>query len=338
MPALFTKISMRPVRCSTDSTNSCAAASWVRSAANAITRLPVASSSLARSWIRSVVDVIATCAPAACSFRAIANPIPSAPPAPVTIAVCPSRFIALGRYSTPSLVVQVHARFDGAFRAGNLQQLRIKLHERMLHRGVLVMTFPAIIPARRHRARGISRAIEIEVRPLVREPRFVFDFDVQALEIRLVAAMFVDRAARGRAVDLQYKHGLVRPLAVGCKIVIRRRRDDNVRETLRSARALVVDHAKAGRNVHPAPVTLRAQEFAVFRKLRLSGGTLRLARSGKQPQKDAGGSKNAYQQAFLHRTLLMSCIGRGCGKTMAPHAIAVDDILSAFVSILARDA
>src|SRR6266852_2198341 len=287
MPALFTKISMRPVRCSTDSTNSCAAASWVRSAANAITRLPVASSSLARSWIRSVVEVIATCAPIACSRRAIANPIPSALPAPVTIAVCPSRFIALGRYSTPSLVVQVHARFDGAFCAGDLQQFRIKLHERMLHSGVLVMTFPAIIPARCDRARGICRAIEIEVRPLVREPRFVFDFDVQALEIRLVPAMFVDRAARGRAVNLQHKHGFVRPPAVGDKIVVPSRRAENICETLRTARALVVAHPVPGRDVHPAPVTLRAQQFAVFSKLRLRGGTLRLARCGKQPEKGA---------------------------------------------------
>src|SRR5260370_17709133 len=125
----------------------------------------------------------------------MANPIPSALPAPVTIAVCPSRFKALGRYSTPSLVVQVHARFDGAFRAGNLQQLRIKLHERMLHSGVLVVTFPAVILARRDRARGFSHGIEIEVPPLIREPPFVLTFDVQALEIRFVAALLVVPAA-----------------------------------------------------------------------------------------------------------------------------------------------
>src|SRR5216683_2897140 len=229
----------------------------------------------------------------------MANPIPSALPAPVTIAVCPSRFIALGRYSTPSLVVQVHAGLDGAFRAGDLQQFRIKLYEGMLHCSVLVMTFPAIIPSGRHRARGFSQAIEIEVRPLVREPRFVFDFDVQALEIRLVAAMFVDRAARGRAVDLQHKHGFVRPLAISGEIVIRRRRDENVREALRATGTLVVAHAKAGRNVDPAPVSLRAQQFAVFSKLRLCGGTLRLARLESSPRKTLAAATMLISKLFF---------------------------------------
>src|ERR1700680_2508949 len=126
----------------------------------------------------------------------MANPIPSALPAPVIMAVCPSKLMALGRYSTRLLIVQMHAGLDSVFRARDLQQLRIKLHERMLHRGILVMAFPAIIPARRQRARGFFHAFEIEISPLVRKPSLVFHFYVQTLKILLVAAMFIDRAAR----------------------------------------------------------------------------------------------------------------------------------------------
>src|SRR4029077_5023585 len=140
-----------------------------------------------------------TCAPAASSFRAMANPIPSALPAPVTMAVCPYRLMALGRYSTPALIVQVHARFDRPFRTRDLEQLRIKLHEGVLHRCILLVAFPAVIPARRHRARGLFRAVEIEIRPLVGESRFVLPFHVQARKILLVTSVLIDRAARRRA-------------------------------------------------------------------------------------------------------------------------------------------
>src|SRR5207248_2642048 len=73
----------------------------VRSATN-----PVTPSSPARSWIRRVVDTIATSAPSAARRRAVAYPIPSGLPAPVTRATRPSsRSVCAGEVADGALVM-----------------------------------------------------------------------------------------------------------------------------------------------------------------------------------------------------------------------------------------
>src|SRR6266849_1946163 len=142
--------------------------------------------------MRSVVEVIASCAPAASKPRAIANPIPAELPAPVTIAICPCKTCSM----TPldkHLLVQSHSSLNRSLHPGNPQQLRIKLHKGMLHRGILFMALPAVVLARRVCTRCFRRTSEIKVSPFVRKSRFIFYFHVQAGELRLIAAVLVDR-------------------------------------------------------------------------------------------------------------------------------------------------
>src|SRR5262245_11367399 len=84
-PALLTRTCTSPSGSPIASASAPTSASTVRSATN-----PTAPSSAARSWIRFVVDTIATVAPSERSRAAIAKPIPSGLPAPVTSATRPS--------------------------------------------------------------------------------------------------------------------------------------------------------------------------------------------------------------------------------------------------------
>ena len=57
---------------------------------------PALRSSLTLSWIRAVVALIITAAPSSASSLAVAKPMPSGPPAPVTTATRPDRSNAAG--------------------------------------------------------------------------------------------------------------------------------------------------------------------------------------------------------------------------------------------------
>ncbi len=96
MPALLTSTSTRPHDAVTWPTSRSAWAGSVRSATRASVSAPSAASSAARSWHRSVVEVSATRAPIAASSRAVAKPIPSGPPLPVTRATRLSRRKGMG--------------------------------------------------------------------------------------------------------------------------------------------------------------------------------------------------------------------------------------------------
>src|ERR1700674_1551053 len=95
--------------------------------------------------MRSVVEVITTRAPAACSRRAMAKPIPSALPAPVITTCCPLNVAAIpdspsriihrpGRPDSICLffVFQMHGYLDRPFFCRHFQKLGIELHEGML--------------------------------------------------------------------------------------------------------------------------------------------------------------------------------------------------------------
>ena len=90
IPALFTRMSIRPNRSSTAPTIAPACSRSVRSAMNEAASTPPAASSSRRSWIRSLVDVTATAAPSRPSARAHAAPMPVGLPAPVTNATRPA--------------------------------------------------------------------------------------------------------------------------------------------------------------------------------------------------------------------------------------------------------
>src|SRR5262245_29220496 len=90
-PALLTRTSTSPNCSITASASAPTSASSVRSATK-----PVTPSSVARSWMRRVVDTIATVAPTSRSRRAVAYPMPSSLPAPVTSATRPSRLSPVG--------------------------------------------------------------------------------------------------------------------------------------------------------------------------------------------------------------------------------------------------
>src|ERR1700687_816993 len=220
IPALLTRMSILPVRSSTDSTRRFAAASSVRSAKNASTRCPFGSSSLARSWMRSVVELIATHAPAACSLRATAKPIPCALPVPVTSAVCPLNSIGI---PCELFFSQVYRRFDCAFSARHLEQFRVELHEGMFHGGVLFVALPALVLPRCYGAGVLGIGAEAEIRPRVGKALLVFDLDGQSFQVFLIGTMLVDRSVRGRAIFLQHEDRFVRPLAVGQEIFVGRR-------------------------------------------------------------------------------------------------------------------
>src|SRR5262249_33971413 len=152
----------------------------------------------------------------------IAKPMPSALPAPVTIAVCPAN-------CTREIVsIQVDRFLDRTLCAGNGKKFWIKLHKTVLDGRVPVMATPAIIFAGSHCASSLCRAIEIEISPLVAEARLVFHFDIEAMEVVLEAAVFVNGAARSRAVDFQDEHGLVGPRAVSNEIIVSGRGDEDV--------------------------------------------------------------------------------------------------------------
>src|SRR5258707_665185 len=80
--------------------------------------------------------------------------------------------------------------------------------------------------------------------------------------------MLVDRAARRRPIDLEDEHGLVQPLAVGHKVVIRGGRYENIGEHLHPVRTLAVAHTVSRRDVHPFSIPFWPQQFSVRRKLR----------------------------------------------------------------------
>src|ERR1700730_5305916 len=115
----------------------------------------------------------------------------------------------------------------------------------MLDGRVGFVTLPAVILARSGWTRSLLARIEIEVGPLVSEAFFIFDFDVQAHEVFLIVAVLVDRALRGRAVDLEYKDGLVRPGPASQVVVVGSRVHKNVREHLHSVASLLgITHAQ----------------------------------------------------------------------------------------------
>ncbi len=108
-PALLTITSTGPSCSAIASASAPTSASTVRSATK-----PVTPSSPARSWIRRVVDTMATSAPSATSRRAVAYPMPSGLPAPVTRATLPSR------RSAAVVVVGVAVRWVAAGVAGSV--------------------------------------------------------------------------------------------------------------------------------------------------------------------------------------------------------------------------
>src|SRR6266702_2635890 len=96
MPALLTTMSSRPHCPSAADTRFCAAPGSVRSPVTPATSNPARRSSLTLSWTRAVVAPIITAAPSSASSRAVAKPIPSGLPAPVTTATRPARSNAAG--------------------------------------------------------------------------------------------------------------------------------------------------------------------------------------------------------------------------------------------------
>jgi len=91
MPALLTTMSNRPQRCSAADTSSDAASVSVRSATIPATSKPVLRSAVTLASILAVVALIITAAPSSASSLAVAKPMPSALPAPVTTATRPDR-------------------------------------------------------------------------------------------------------------------------------------------------------------------------------------------------------------------------------------------------------
>src|SRR5919204_2208352 len=89
IPAALTRISSGPSAERAASASSKASERALRSAGRAKTSAPCERSSSARSWIRSVVEVMATAAPSRARRRALAKPIPSELPQPVTRALRP---------------------------------------------------------------------------------------------------------------------------------------------------------------------------------------------------------------------------------------------------------
>ncbi|MNG14091.1 hypothetical protein D3C84_978200 [compost metagenome] len=89
MPALFTRMSTRPQRDSAQVARSRTCCSSVRSAALPSASKPSARSSATRWAIRALLAVTINFAPAAPSRRAIAMPMPSSLPAPLTSATWP---------------------------------------------------------------------------------------------------------------------------------------------------------------------------------------------------------------------------------------------------------
>ncbi len=96
MPALLTTMSSRPHCSSAAGTSPDAAPASVRSAAIPAASKPALRSSLTRSWIRAVVALIITAAPSSASSLAVAKPMPSGLPAPVTTATRPDRSNGVG--------------------------------------------------------------------------------------------------------------------------------------------------------------------------------------------------------------------------------------------------
>src|SRR5689334_3492063 len=94
---------------------------------------------------------------------------------------------------------KMHAFLDGFLFLGDGQQLRVKLHKRMLNRGVLVVALPAIILGWRDRFAGWLGIVEREVGPLVGEARSVFHFHIQSHEFSLKMATLIDGALGLRA-------------------------------------------------------------------------------------------------------------------------------------------
>src|SRR5882762_6844614 len=182
----------------------------------------------------------------------------------------------------------------------NFQQLGIELHERMFDGCILLMTFPALVFARRVRACRLGGLRKIEVGPLVREARFVFYFHVQARQFRLIAAMLVDRAARSRPIYFQHEHGLIRPLSVDGEIVVRRWRDENVCEHLSSTGTLAVTHSVSRGHKYPLPIPGGTYQLALGSELRRWVLWL-LGSYGVEGQRSANQHESAEKDNFLHR-------------------------------------
>jgi len=91
MPALLTTMSSRPHCSSAADTSPDATPTSVRSPTMPAASKPALRSSPTLSWIRAVVALIITAAPSSASSLAVAKPMPSGPPAPVTKATRPYR-------------------------------------------------------------------------------------------------------------------------------------------------------------------------------------------------------------------------------------------------------
>src|SRR5258705_1028616 len=112
--------------------------------------------------------------------------------------------------------------------------------------------------------------------------------------------MLVDRAARSRPIYFQHEHGLIRPLSVGGKIIVRRGRDENICEHLRSTWTLAVAHPVSRRHKYPFPIPAGAYQLALGCELRRWILWL-LGSSGVEGQRSASQHESAEKDNFLHR-------------------------------------
>src|SRR5579872_302175 len=92
-------------------------------------------------------------------------------------------------------------------------QRRIKLHEGVFDRGVVIVALPALRFGQRLRARGVTA--KTEVRPLVREMRFVLYFHRQPVEVGLKGSGLVDGTFGFGRAFLEDEYSFVRPFPAG---------------------------------------------------------------------------------------------------------------------------
>src|SRR5216683_532635 len=118
MPALLTRMSSRPHCSSAADTSLDAARASVRSPAIPAASKPAVRSSVTLSWIRAVVAAIITAAPSSASRLAVAKPMPSGLPAPVTTATRLDRLNAAGMGIVRSYI-GLDARSPGPRKGGS---------------------------------------------------------------------------------------------------------------------------------------------------------------------------------------------------------------------------